>query len=56
MNVSELGFSMEALAALCKRYHVRELALFGSARRADFGAESDIDLLWNSSPMPRWAL
>ena len=50
MNVSELGFSLEALTALCERYRVRELALFGSARRADFGAESDIDLLVEFEP------
>jgi len=53
MSVSELGFSLEALTALCKRYHVRELALFGSARRADFGPESDIDLLVEFEPDAR---
>ena len=30
---------------LCRRYHVRSLALFGSALRADFRADSDVDLL-----------
>lgn len=50
MNVSELGFSMEALITLCQRYRVRELALFGSARRADFSAESDIDWLVEFEP------
>ena len=38
-------FPMEAIRALCTRYHVRELAVFGSALREDFRPESDIDLL-----------
>jgi uncharacterized protein len=45
MGTSRLDFSMEALMELCRRYHVRELALFGSARREDFRADSDVDLL-----------
>lgn len=36
----------EELEALCRRYHVRRLDLFGSAARDDFDPErSDIDLL-----------
>jgi len=31
------------IAALCARYGVKELYLFGSALREDFGQESDID-------------
>ena len=33
------------IAALCERYGVRELAVFGSVLREDFGPESDIDFL-----------
>ena len=34
------------IAALCRRFHVRRLELFGSAARGDFDpAESDIDFL-----------
>jgi uncharacterized protein len=33
------------LAELCRRYGVRELSLFGSALREDFGPESDVDVL-----------
>jgi predicted nucleotidyltransferase len=32
-------------AALCRKYHVRELAVFGSALREDFRPNSDIDFL-----------
>ncbi|MDI9432169.1 MAG: nucleotidyltransferase domain-containing protein [Planctomycetota bacterium] len=34
----------EKIAALCRKYAVRELSLFGSALRDDFGPHSDIDL------------
>lgn len=40
----------ESLAELCRRYHVRRLALFGSVLRADFTAESDIDMLVEFEP------
>ena len=36
---------LEAIAALCREYDVQELAVFGSALRDDFAAESDIDFL-----------
>ncbi len=41
------------LADLCRRHHVRRLAIFGSAIRPDFDpARSDIDLLVDFQPMP----
>ena len=33
------------IAAICRRYHVRELSLFGSALGPDFRPDSDVDLL-----------
>jgi predicted nucleotidyltransferase len=33
------------LAALCRKHNVRELAVFGSALRDDFRADSDVDFL-----------
>lgn len=39
-----------ALAELCRRYHVRELSIFGSAVRDDFREDSDIDLLVEFEP------
>lgn len=39
-----------ALAAACRRWRVRRLALFGSATRADFRAESDLDVLVEFEP------
>jgi predicted nucleotidyltransferase len=33
------------LSELCRRYHVRKLALYGSTLRGEDGPESDIDLI-----------
>ncbi len=38
------------VAALCKRHHIRRLALFGSVLRPDFRADSDVDVLVQFSP------
>ena len=35
----------EELAAFCRSHHIRRLAIFGSALRADLSPESDIDVL-----------
>jgi len=35
----------EALAALCRRHHIRRLSIFGSVLRDDFGPASDVDVL-----------
>lgn len=43
----------KTLAAICQRYQVRELALFGSALRDDFGPESDLDFLVEFEPEAR---
>ena len=35
----------EKIASLCRRHHIRWLALFGSALTDEFGADSDLDVL-----------
>jgi hypothetical protein len=40
-----IDLPMEDIARLCRRYDVRELAIFGSASRDDFGPDSDVDFL-----------
>jgi uncharacterized protein len=40
----------EALSAFCKVHGVRRLAFFGSVIRADFGPESDVDVLVEFEP------
>jgi uncharacterized protein len=40
-----VSLSVDRIAALCRKYHVVELAVFGSLLRQDFGPESDVDFL-----------
>ena len=40
----------DALAAFCRKWRVRELSLFGSALRDDFGPHSDLDFLVSFEP------
>ena len=44
------------IAALCRRWKVRELALFGSAARGEAGPASDVDLLVTFAPDAEWGL
>jgi predicted nucleotidyltransferase len=41
------------LEEFCRRYRVRELSLFGSALREDFGPDSDVDVLVEFDPSAR---
>jgi predicted nucleotidyltransferase len=44
--IDEIALHHEELRALCRRFHVRRLDLFGSAARGDFDPKhSDIDFL-----------
>lgn len=40
-----IAWPEEAIAAFCRRNHIRKLSLFGSVLRDDFTPESDIDVL-----------
>lgn len=44
------------LAAFCRRWKVRELALFGSVLRDDFSPASDIDVLVSFDDDAPWSL
>ncbi len=46
----ELDISQEQIADFCRRYHIRWLAIFGSALRDDFGPDSDVDVLVEFEP------
>ena len=41
------------IAAICRRYQVRELSVFGSAARGEMRQDSDIDLLVDFLPEAR---
>ena len=43
--VSLIEKHREALVALCRKYHVERLDVFGSAAKGDFVKSSDIDFL-----------
>jgi predicted nucleotidyltransferase len=44
--IEEIVLHHEELRALCRRFHVRRLDLFGSAARGDFDPEhSDVDFI-----------
>ena len=42
--------SEEGVTALCRRRHIRKLGFFGSVLRADFGPNSDVDVLIEFEP------
>lgn len=46
----------EGLARFCTRWRIREMSVFGSALRDDFGPESDIDFLVSFEPGAGWDL
>jgi predicted nucleotidyltransferase len=48
-----LHMPLEELADFCRRYQVRELALFGSMLRQEHRPESDVDLLVSFAPAAR---
>ena len=45
MATLTLDLPIDRIAELCRTHHVRELSVFGSALRADFRDDSDIDML-----------
>ena len=51
-----IDLQTDRLAALCRRWKVQELALFGSALREDFRPESDVDVLVTFTADAAWSL
>ncbi len=46
----QISVPRDRIAAVCQRYHIRTLALFGSVLRADFADDSDVDVLVEFEP------
>ncbi len=46
----------DEMAEFCRRWKIRELALFGSVLRDDFSSESDLDFLVDFEPGADWGL
>jgi len=45
MRIGKVDVPIDQVQAFCKKWKVRELSLFGSVLRDDFGPESDVDVL-----------
>lgn len=52
MSLAERNLSLDraAIAALCRKHHIRRLSLFGSVLGADFREDSDVDVLVEFEP------
>lgn len=55
---ADLDIDGERLTELCRRWHLRELSVFGSVLTDEFGPDSDIDLLYEfeDGHAPGWAI
>lgn len=45
-----ISIPTESVSKVCRRFRVREMALFGSVLRSDFGPDSDVDILVTFEP------
>ncbi len=52
----QVQLDRNSLAEFCRKWRIRELSLFGSALRDDFGPESDLDFLVSYEPEAGWDL
>lgn len=50
LTIANFPLSSDAIADFCHRWHIQEMALFGSVLRDDFHPDSDIDVLVTFSP------
>jgi predicted nucleotidyltransferase len=48
--MANISVDRQQLAEFCRQRHIRRMAFFGSVLRADFGPESDIDVLVEFEP------
>ena len=56
MGRAHLDVSAGKLEAFCRTWKVKELSLFGSVLRDDFGPDSDIDVLVVFAEDAEWSL
>jgi len=50
MAKPRIDIPMESIEAFCRKWKVKEFSLFGSVLRADFRADSDVDVLVDLQP------
>ena len=56
MNKTKLSIPTRKLKTFCRRWHVVEFSLFGSALRDDFSPDSDVDVLVSFSSTAQTSL
>ncbi|MEW6350010.1 MAG: nucleotidyltransferase domain-containing protein [Thermodesulfobacteriota bacterium] len=56
MRIGDMEIPDEAMRELCRKWKIRRLELFGSARTGRLGPESDIDLLAEFEADEQWSL
>lgn len=54
IRAGRLEIDAERLRALCEKWRIAQLAVFGSVLREDFGPESDVDVLVTPAAGMRW--
>ncbi|HVX84666.1 MAG TPA: nucleotidyltransferase domain-containing protein [Phycisphaerae bacterium] len=54
MLTAHIDIPMDKIRDFCRRWKIRELALFGSVLREDFRADSDVDVLVTFEPDAEW--
>ncbi len=53
---AKIAVDHDRIADFCRRWKVKELALFGSVLREDFTPQSDVDVLVEFEPGAHWSL
>jgi len=56
MKIGKIEVPEAGLRALCGKWRIRRLAVFGSVLTPDFGPDSDIDLPVEFEPGEQWSL
>ena len=56
MRIGAMEVPDEALQRVCRKWKIRRLELFGSARTGQIGPDSDIDLLAEFDADEQWSL
>jgi predicted nucleotidyltransferase len=56
MRIGDREVPEQALEGICRKWKIRRLELFGSARTGRIGPYSDIDLLAEFEPDEQWSL
>ena len=50
MKLANIQVPADKIESFCRRWSVKELSLFGSILRDDFGPDSDVDVLVSLEP------